>query len=81
MCSDEVEVPPAKARWCLIMSWWPCVAMKLKYYRLKRGGVYSGMFPCCRLEDFRFLCKAEPGKFVFLPTALYDARHATPTTQ
>jgi len=39
--------------------------MKLKYHRLKRGGVYSGMFPCCRLEDFRFLCKAEPGNLSF----------------
>jgi len=37
--SWEVEVPPAKAWWCLTGSKNVIVAMKLKYHRLKPGGV------------------------------------------
>ena len=38
LCSFEIEVPPAKAWWC--PNCFPyLVVVKLKYHRLKRGGV------------------------------------------
>src|ERR1043166_1397062 len=40
MCSYEIEVPPAEARWCLADLAQECVVMKLKYHRLKPGGVF-----------------------------------------
>jgi len=33
--SFEIEVPPAKARWCLLSSRASGLALKLKYHRLK----------------------------------------------
>ena len=38
--SCEIEVPPAKARWRPVYAQVKFVAAKLKYHRLKRGGVY-----------------------------------------
>jgi len=39
VCSFEIEVPPAEAWWCPGAGEKILVALKLKYHRLKAGGV------------------------------------------
>ena len=40
-CSREIEAPPAKAWWCVRTLLSAAVVEKLKYHRLKPGGVWG----------------------------------------
>jgi len=44
MSSYEIEVPPAKAWWCLADLAQECLVMKLKHHRLKPGGVSLSLY-------------------------------------
>jgi hypothetical protein len=55
--SFEIEVPPAKAWWCPGSCRVLFLALKLKYHRLKPGGVQQFVAVC-----FNFKIEAPPAK-------------------